>query len=173
MHFFKFLVGSVGLFCFAVYFGKGMLVGPFSYLVAYIVKLFENVFHFYKTSPMHSVVTVYHKQQAVSFIIDYECSGYIEAAVYSSALWFYPIYSVYEKAFNTVFGLVCIFGANVIRILFIAILVHIFGRNVLFISHTILARLLFFIIMIILYYIVFTKPHILRQKVGSFRYDDH
>lgn len=169
-YFFKFLVGSVGLFCFVMYLGRKTLVASFSYVVAYMVWLIGHLFRFYSVSPAHFVITVYHNLEAVSFIIDYECSGFVEVVVYLSCLWFYPIYFLYEKAVYSVFGMVCIFGANVLRILFIAVVVHIFGNQLLFIAHTVLARLLFFVIMLVLYYMVFTKPHILRQKVGSFLY---
>ena len=113
------------------------------------------------------MITVYFKSEAISFFVDYECSGIIEMLVFICLIIFYPIYSTKEKAKLVLVGTLYIFLANVIRVFAICLILKVFGPKLLFFSHTIFGRLLFFYLMIIIYYQVFTRPHILRQKVGN------
>jgi exosortase family protein XrtG len=167
IYFFVFLVGSVGLFCLLMYLGSGFLESYLQYFVAYAMYLAGNFFNLFSVYPKYFMITVYHDLQAVSFFVDYECSGFIETLVYVSLLAFYPIYGLVGKIKLGLIGIIYIFLSNILRIFLICVLVKEFGPSLFFFSHTIFGRILFFILMLVLYYNVFTRPHVVKQKVGN------
>ena len=61
--------------------------------------------------------------------------------------------------------------ANVIRVTFICVIIHFFGGSAYYVAHTYLGRILFYALSVGLYFYVFTKEQIVRQKVGGFSYD--
>ena len=167
MHFFKFIIGAVGSFYFLMFIGQATLQQVLQYAVTYLSGILGNLFKLYQAYPDYSMITVYFRFEAISFFVDYECSGIIEMLVFICLLIFYPIYSAKEKVKLMFVGVIYIFIANVIRVFVICLILKVFGPKLLFFSHTIFARLLFFYMMIVIYYHVFTRPHILRQKVGN------
>ena len=107
----------------------------------------------------------------MSLYIDYECSGIIELMAFSSLLWFFQVYKTYEKVIVNIIGFLFIFIGNVLRILLISVLIYYFGNDMYFLAHTIFGRLLFYAFSVVLYFYVFTRSQIVRQKVGKFKYD--
>jgi exosortase family protein XrtG len=171
IYFFVFLVGSVGLFCFSMYFGIDNLEKYLEYGVTYGVYLVGKITGFCTAYPEYSMITVYYNSQALSFFVDYECSGLIEMLIYICLLLFYPLYSYTMRAIYAIMGAIYIFLANIVRVFVICTIARFLGPSMFFISHTVIARIMFFIFMVVLYYTVFTKPHILRQKVGDLTND--
>jgi exosortase family protein XrtG len=170
IYFFFFLFGSIGMFGFLMYFGMSTVEKYLEYSVTYVIWIIGNLSGLYKAFPEYSMITSYHKVQAVSFFVDYECSGFIEMLVYVCLLMFYPVYHFWNKILFSIIGIIYIFICNVIRVFFICLITKLFGSGLFFFSHTIFARVLFFFFMVILYYVVFTKPHILKQRVGNMSY---
>lgn len=170
MHFYKFILGSVGAFGFLMLIGQGTIQALLQYAVTYSTGILGKMLNIYQSYPEYSMITVYYKYEAISFFVDFECSGIIEMLVFICLLMFYPIYSMKEKLRLMLLGSIYIFLANVFRIFVICSILKAFGPQLIFFTHTIFARLLFFFMMIILYYRVFTRPHILRQKVGNLGY---
>lgn len=168
--FFVFLFGSIGLFGFLMFLGLDFVEKYLEYLVTWAVGLIGQITGLYKAFPEYSMITAYHQTQAVSFFVDYECSGFIETLVYVCLLMFYPVYRFGSKLILVMIGVIYIFIANVIRVFFICMITKFFGSQLFFISHTILARVIFFFFMVVIYYVVFTRPHILKQKVGNMSY---
>lgn len=171
IHFFVFIVGSVGLFFLLMYTGRDLLEKHLEYLVAYAMWLIGEKTGLFAAYPDYSMITCYFRQEAVSFFIDYECSGFIETLVFICLLLFYPVYSIKGKAILSFIGTVYIFISNVIRVFVICIVIKTLGPSVLFFSHTVFARVLFFAMTVTLYYVTFTRPHILMQKVGNLTHD--
>lgn len=170
MHFYKFIFGSVGAFGFLMFIGQNTFQTFLQYTVTYLTGILGKALNLYQTYPNYSMVTIYFRSEAISFFVDYECSGVVEMLVFICLLVFYPIYSAKEKVKLMFLGVIYIYIANVIRVFMICLILKIFGPQWLFFTHTIFARLLFFFMMIIIYYYVFTRPHILRQKVGNLSY---
>lgn len=170
VYFFFFLFGCVGLFGFLMYFGMNTVEKYLQYYVTYVIWIIGNITGLYKASPGYSMITAYHNVQAVSFFVDYECSGFIETLVYFCLLIFYPVYHFWKRILYVILGIVYIFISNVIRVFTICLITKVYGSQLFFFSHTIFARVLFFFFMVILYYVVFTRPHILKQKVGNMSY---
>lgn len=172
LNFFVFTIGSIGLFCILMYIGRGTVEKHLEIAVTYCMYLLGKATGLYIAYPKYSMLTIYNNMQAVSFFVDYECSGFIETIVYISLLMFYPVYRWKGKLLLTVLGILYIFISNTIRVFVICVIIKAFGSSLFFFSHTVFARVLFFFLMIGLYYVVFTRPHILNQKVGNIGYDD-
>lgn len=170
LRFFVFILGCVGLFCFMMYLGKDTAEQYLEYAVTYCIWIIANATKLFHAFPDYSMVTSYYMSEAISFFIDYECSGFIEILVYISLLSFYPVYRLKRKLLLAFIGTLYIFISNIIRVFTICTIIKYFGPNLFFFSHTVFARVLFFSLMVGLYYVVFTKPHILKQKVGNMTY---
>lgn len=61
--------------------------------------------------------------------------------------------------------------ANVVRIILIAEIIHIGGTQWYYIAHSLVGRIVFYAFTVVLYFYVFTKPQIVRMKVGRFAYE--
>lgn len=169
MKFFKFIVGSVGLFCLLMYIGREWAEKHLEFLITYIVSYFVKHYALFIVQIKYSMITVYYKKEAMTFFVDYECSGIIEILVFISLVVFYPLYTSAEKIKRMFMGVVYICLANVFRILLICIIIGNLGPSVFYLTHTVFARIMFFLLMIVLYYKTFTEPHILKQKVGKLK----
>ncbi|MGE5450089.1 MAG: exosortase family protein XrtG [Methanomassiliicoccales archaeon] len=101
--------------------------------------------------------------------IDIECSGILEGCVLLGLVLFYPLLSVKEKVAYTVGGLSGLMVINLIRLLVIVVCINTFGRDAMYIAHTLLGRLVFFLLVIVLYWYLFTRVTLSRLRK---RYDD-
>ena len=87
-----------------------------------------------------------------------------------SLLAFFQAYSRYERIAVGVIGTVYIILANAIRITVIGVIIYYKGMSAYYMAHTFVGRIVFYGLSIMLYFIVFTKAQIVRQKVGGFSY---
>lgn len=94
--------------------------------------------------------------------IDIECSGLLESCVLIGLLWFFPISSLSQKVRQTMAGLLALFFINLVRLYTIVAIINIYGRNAMYIAHTLIGRLVFFFLAVIVYWYLFTRPS-LRQ----------
>lgn len=171
--FWYFLFGSVGFFLFMMLWLQPVLTAPLTNGVAVVAGFLGDLTHFYKAYFQYGVLFINSKNYSISLYIDYECSGIIEIMAFSSMLWFFSVYQVYEKIIINILGVFWIFGANVIRIFVICTLIYFYGNDIFYFAHTIFGRIVFYGLSIALYFHVFTRPQILRQKIGSFQYENH
>jgi exosortase family protein XrtG len=167
MNFFKFLVGSIGMFTLGMIIFLPYCQGYLDKMIANALETIAAYTKYFEVYKLDSIVTVTTRSGIVSILIDYECSGIIEMLVFASLSMFFPFGNVTRKVVLTLLGNVYIFIANIIRILFIVFLTKIFGVDIFYLAHTLFARILFFGFMIILYYVVFTSTHLKYQKVGD------
>lgn len=171
--FWYFLVGSAGMFLFLLLFIQPFCTKPLTDAVAVISGILGKLSGFYQSYFQYGVLFINSKSSCISLFIDYECSGIIEIMAFTSMLWFFPVYQTYEKAILSILGILWIFGANVLRIFVICTLIYYWGNNIFYFAHTIFGRLVFYGLSIALYFHVFTRPQIIRQKIGSFHYENH
>ena len=85
---------------------------------------------------------------------------------------FYQVYSVYERVYVGVLGVVAMVAANALRITVICLAIYFGGIDMYYIAHTFIGRFVFYGLSVLIYFYVFTKPQIIKQKVGSFKYGD-
>lgn len=173
LDFWFFITGSVGIFVFMLLLLEPVLTRPITNAVAVVSGLLGNLSGFYKAYVQYGVLFINNKKESISLYIDYECSGIIEMLAFSSMLWFFNVYHLYEKIIVNIVGVLWIFTANVLRIFIICILVYFWGNDIFYFAHTIFGRLVFYGLSVALYFHVFTRPQIIRQKIGSFQYENH
>ena len=125
----------------------------------------------YSAHYKYGVIFVQTYEGAISLKIDFECSGIIEIMAYLSLLIFYRVYTVYERFCVGILGVIAMILANALRITVICLMIYFGGIDTYYIAHTFVGRLVFYALSVLLYFYVFTKPQIIKQKVGSFQYD--
>ena len=170
--FWYFCVGSIGLFFFMMVWIQPVLTVPLTKAVTMVSGIVGQLTRLYDSYFQYSILFIKSAGETLSLYIDYECSGIIEIMAFSALLWFFPVYKFYEKIIVNIAGFLFIFLANVLRIFVICLMIHIWGNDVYFLAHTVFGRILFYACSVVLYFYVFTKSQIVRQKVGSFKYDD-
>jgi exosortase family protein XrtG len=168
--FLTFLLGSVGLFILMMATIQGYITVPLSKAVAASAGVIGNMTGMFYAYYQYSLIFIRHGTESISLYIDYECSGVIELMAFAALLWFFPLYNAVEKLVITITGLLWIFASNILRLTVICLLVYFFGNNIFFFAHAIFGRIIFYGLSILLYFYVFTRPQIIKQKVGKFSY---
>lgn len=171
LDFFRFLVGSVGAFIFLVVLVRPIATVPLTKAVAATAGVFGQLTGMYETYYQYAMLFIRQETSSISLYVDYECSGIIEIMAFSAMLWFFPLYNLVEKIAVNIVGLLWIFASNILRLFVVCALVYAFGNDMYFFAHTIFGRIVFYGLSILLYFYVFTRSQIVRQKVGRFRYD--
>lgn len=167
MNFFKFIWGSVGIFTICMIFFMEpieVFINSLNTAVLGIVAQRINIFQVY---PANQSIAINTFDGIVSILINYECSGVIELLAFAALHFFFPFGGRIIKYLNMLWGLIFIFGANILRILLIIVITKSFGISSYYLSHTLFARLFFFALMVVIYYRTFTKVHIKYQKIGD------
>lgn len=173
LNFWHFLIGSAGAFILMLVFLEPVLTQPLARIVALLASLPGKIADMYSAHYKYGVIFVESSVGAISLKIDFECSGIIEIIAYLSLLIFYRAYTVYERFCVGVLGVIAMVLANALRITNICLMIYFGGIDTYFIAHTYVGRLVFYALSVVIYFYVFTKPQIIKQKVGSFRYDSH
>jgi exosortase family protein XrtG len=168
--FFKFMWGSVGLFLFMMITIQPLVTVPLSKAVAASTGIIGDLTGMFYSYYQYSLIFIEHGNESISLYIDYECSGIIELMSFSALLWFFPLYDPVEKLVINISGLLWIFASNILRLTVICMLVYFLGNDIFFFAHAIFGRVIFYGLSIMLYFYVFTRSQILKQKVGKFRY---
>lgn len=170
LYFYKFLLGSVGLFLFIMIWIQPVLTPSLTRMVSGFTGVLGNLTGLYDSYYEYGMLFINNSQSVISLYIDYECSGIIEIMAFSSLIWFFPVYNVYEKMILNLLGIMWITIANVIRIFVICIFIFYGGNDIYYFAHTIFGRIIFYTMSISMYFYVFTRAQVKRQKVGSFNY---
>ncbi len=171
LNFWHFLAGSAGTFILMLLFLQPLLTQPLARIVALLAGLPGKIGDIYSAHYKYGVIFIESAAGAISLKIDFECSGIIEILAYLSLLIFYRVYTVYERVYVGVLGVVAIVLANALRITVISLMIYFGGVDMYHIAHTFIGQFVFYGLSVILYFYVFTKPQIIKQKVGSFQYD--
>jgi exosortase family protein XrtG len=96
--------------------------------------------------------------------IDIECSGLLESCVLLGLLWFFPTFNYRQRIGYTLGGLGALFTINLIRLFTIVLVINHGGRDSLYIAHTLIGRLVFFLLVIVVYWYLFTRPSLQRIR---------
>lgn len=170
LYFYQFIWGSVGLFVFMMMWIQPVAIWPLTNLVCSAAGVAGRMTGFYESYSEYSMLFVQHGSEAISLCIDYECSGIIEMMAYVSMLAFFRVYDWMQRIILSVLGCMMIFFANIIRLFVIGTTIYYFGNDAYYIAHTIVGRIIFYALSVILYYYIFTKSQIVKQKIGGFHY---
>ena len=170
LKFLNFIIGSVGIFIFMMIWIRPIITGPLTWLVATVSGTLGDMTGFFDAYPDYGMLFIPKDTVAVSLYIDFECSGVIEIMAFLSMLLFFNVYNFYEKIFVSIIGVIWIFISNVLRLLVITAFIYWFGNDIFFFAHVIVGRIVFYFLSIVLYFYVFTRSQVIRQKVGRVMY---
>jgi len=175
LDFFRYLLGSMGAFVFMMIYIQPLVTKPLTQLVTSMAGVFGKISGIFEAYRDYSILFVENQvtKEAISLYIDYECSGIIEMMVFVALLIFFQVYEVWQRIIVGILGCVAIFFSNVGRIFIICFMIKLGGNDVYYFAHTIVGRLFFYVLAILLYYYVFTYAQIRKQKVGGFSYAQH
>ena len=171
LEFFYFILGSVGMFMFAFIVFRNIMTDVLTTLTCYLTGVIGNALGFFKAYTAHAILFIENMDGPISLYVDFECGGVIEILVFISLISFFSVYKLREKILISLVGIVWIIAANIIRLFSICLIINQFGNESYYIAHTIVGRLIFYMLSIILYFYVFTRAQIRRQRVGEFGYD--
>lgn len=167
-----FIFGSIGLFIIFLLLSQPYWVWLFTHLVAEGVSVFSQITQMSEVYSKYALVFIISKTSTVSMIIDYECSGIIETSAFIALTVFYPIYTRKQRFFLSLKGMLWIYCVNVLRLILVIVLVHFYGSDFYFVAHTIIGRLFFYVLVILLYYQTFTYSGTMNQgEKGQLRWD--
>lgn len=170
LNFWYYLTGSIGVFLLMMFFLKPVLTLPLARAVAALAGLVGELTGLFTAYFKYGIIFVESKFGAMTLQIDFECSGIIEILAYLSLLLFYNVYDRVERFLYAIVGILYVIAANAIRIVVICWVIHTHGPSSYFIAHTIVGRIVFYVLSVMLYFYVFTKSQVLRMRLGSFTY---
>lgn len=171
LEFYYFFFGSIGTFSFSFVLFRKIMTEVLTKLTCYLTGLIGNAFGFFKAYTSHAILFVENADGPISLYVDFECGGVIEILVFISLISFFAVYSFKEKIAASVIGALWIIAANILRLFSICLIINRFGNESYYVAHTIVGRLIFYTLSIILYFYVFTRAQVRRQRVGEFGYD--
>ena len=152
---------------------RPLLTEPLARGVAAIAGLFGSLTDTFSPFFKYGILFVDSAAGAITLQIDFECSGIVEIMAFLSLLVFFRVYSKAERIIVGIVGVVYIMLANALRLIIICEMIHFMGTEVYYVAHTIVGRLVFYALSVMMYFYVFTKPQIVRMKIGKFKYGDH
>lgn len=170
LHSWHFFVGSAGMFILLMVAVRPIVTQPLAQVVSALVGAVGKLTSQFTAYFKYGIIFLSAQGESLTLQIDFECSGVIEIAAYESLLCFFNVYSSTEKLLLAIVGFCYIMLANSLRILVICVVVCIFGPGAYYIVHAIIGRILFYVLSVYLYFYVFTKPQVIRMKVGNFVY---
>ena len=173
LNFWHFALGSAGLFIFMMVYLRPVVIQPLAQVIAAIAGIPGGIFDLYTAYFKYGIIFVQSAEGAISLMIDFECSGVIEIIAFISLLLFYDVYTRMEKVIVSLVGISSLILANAVRITIICIIIHFMGVSAYYVAHAFIGRIIFYAFSVALYFYVFTKPQIIKQRVGGFSYANH
>ena len=172
IEFFHFLAGSVGMFFFLFFVLEQILTPYLIQFVCFLTGLLGSMTNLFEAYSSYGILFIHNINGPISLYVDFECAGLIEILVFISLISFYNVYRLWEKIGVCIAGIALIMFSNVIRLFSICLIINFYGNESYYFAHTIVGRLLFYGLSIILYFYVFTRTQIRKQRVGEFGYAD-
>lgn len=170
LKFWHYIVGSIGTFIFFMTFFRELVTMPLARIVAALAGIVGDLTGVYHAFYKYGVIFIESFNDSITVRIDLECSGIIEITIFVSLLAFFRVYSIPERVYIGIIGVMYTIFSNAIRLTCICLMIHFFGTNFYYMAHTVIGRIIFYVLQVILYFMVFTKPQVIRTKVGSFSY---
>ncbi|MCR1901724.1 exosortase family protein XrtG [Ligilactobacillus apodemi] len=157
-----FIFGSVGLFSALVFLGQNYLVWLFSATLTKCVNVIGELTGTFNAIQAN-LLQIIRSHETLYLWVDFECSGIIETTAFIGLIAFYPLYTRQERLLLAFAGSLFIFCANLLRLSLIAIALYHFGSPSFYLWHSLIGRIVFYLLVLILYYNVFTRSHIVQK----------
>jgi len=175
-----YVVGAVGSALLIIYGGHALiplerwLETSSAYSVHGIAALFGVQTRIFQEAPGSILVLVIPQGQGWTMLeIGIECSGLLEGAVLFGLLAFFPGWTAGPRIGRIFFGFLATFFGNLVRLLFIVLTLAYLGKDTLFLSHTVIGRIIFFLFVVIIFWTLITRPtlqqiraDLLKDKTG-------
>ena len=171
--FWHYILGAMGLFLLMMFYVRPVLTEPLARAVAALAGLVGKITGTFSPFFKYGILFVQSDVGAITLQIDFECSGIIEIMAFLALLVFFRVYTVAERVIVSICGILYIMLANALRIILICEMIHFGGLDLYYMSHAVVGRLVFYVLSVVLYFYVFTKPQIVRMRLGKFSYGDH
>lgn len=169
---FYFIIGACGFFGFTFVIFKDILTKYASYALMYILDKLNVIFKWYEVFIDYNIIFINNQKSAISLFVDYECCGIIEILVVLSIVAFIPIFNFKKRIIFGIIGTIYTILANCIRLLFVSHTIYRLGNSYYYIAHSVVGRIIFYILTLILYFYMVTYGQISKQNLGSFEYGD-
>ncbi len=172
-----YLLGSVGLAFVIIFVGRATPVEELmesgvayaTYGIANALQVDAQVFQAAPGALMLFVVgqVVGHDRGWTMVQVTVECSSLLETGVIAGMVGFYPAWPMGKRLALALAGVVATFAANIVRLTVIIGALHWFGKDSLFISHTVIGRWVFFVLVVAIFWYIITRPTLgtVRRKL--------
>lgn len=152
---------------------RPVLIQPLARIVASLAGVAGTLTGTFTAYFKYGIIFIESAAGSITLQIDFECSGIIEIMAFVALLAFFRAYTVKERILVGMIGTLLIIAANALRIFVICEIIYFGGMNLYYIAHSIIGRLVFYSLSVLLYFYVFTKPQIIKIQIGSFQYGDN
>jgi len=168
---FYYVWAAVGMSCLLVLLFHGSWAEYYiehqtSLILHHILKFFDIVTYVFDKAPGTLLVLIKLDSNWTTIDIDIENSGLLEVCIIFGLIAFYPVYKIGKRLLIAVVGVVSVYIINLLRLVVVISLIHWGGRNWSFVAHTVVGRLIFFILVIALYWQLMTRPTL--KKLGEY-----
>ena len=153
----KFFIRILGIFIVCIFIFRKPMETVLKYYLFRGISFAAQYIDFIEIYEQASVFILNLGESSISIFINYECLGVIEHITYTLILIILPYIKNIKKIIYIIAGNIYIFGANIVRLLSIFIMVKNVGIQSYDNIHMIIGRLIFFIFILILYFFVFTR----------------
>ena len=171
LKFWRYLAGSCGAFLILMIIVRPFITVPLARLVTAIAGVFGKLSGYFQAYFRYGVIFIDSAKGAITVNIDLECSGVIEISAFLSLLFLFSVYNIPERIYIGVIGTLYTILTNALRITVICLVIHFFGTEYYYFAHTLIGRIIFYVLQVVLYFYVFTRPQIKRTKTGGFSYN--
>ena len=158
-----YMIGTIGFTMLFVYASRGRAFEGFversSAIAAHYVSGWLDIPTkvFFNAPGTLLVLIVYQEVGWTAIEIDIECSGLLEFTVFTGLVLFFNGFTLRYKAVAWPLGIATTFVMNIIRIVIIVATIHFGGKSAIYIAHTVVGRAIFFLMVVALYWYVFTR----------------
>ena len=163
-------LGSAGMFVLLMLGLQPVLTQPLIRAVSALAGVVGTLTNTFATYFKFGIIYVPIPLGSITLQVDLECCGIIELSAFLSLLTFFDVYSRVEKVMVGIIGSALLVLFNAIRIVIICLSVHFLGLNAYYVTHMFVGRIFFYVCSVLLYFYVFTKPHVIQMKIGKFSY---
>lgn len=167
---FYFMLGASGFFLTMFTVFKTILAKGCTFVLVTLLDWLSHIFKYYTTYKAYNIIFINHQDAAISLFIDYECSGVIEIFVILAVILFFPIFKWKDKIVYSIIGIGYTMLANVIRLLVVTGVIYHYGNNAYYLAHSVVGRIVFYILTLFLYFYLLSWKQIKGQKVGRFSF---
>lgn len=173
-----YMLGTIGFTLLLIYALRGSVVESFiermSALAAhYVCRAVSIPTKVFINAPGTLLVLIVYQQVGWTAVeIDIECSGLLEFTVFAGLVLFFNGFSWKYRSTVLPLGILATFAMNIVRIAIIVAAIHLGGKSAIYLAHTVVGRAIFFIMVIALYWYVFTRATaraVNRRLMGSIR----